>query len=488
MFERNVKTICPACGKGLDGKYYEEDGKVFLKKVCDKDGEVIDLVSSDAELFKDKISLFDHFRDYKCDVRKCKEGIFKCAVHQNRKSPLAFIEITTSCNMTCPVCYADAGNKGRDVPYEDVARMLETIAREDKDTHLILTGGEPTIHPDLFRILNKVRELGLMQRAFIATNCITIADKDFCRRVFDAGVKKFYFAFDGADRDACVTLRGSLKAYESVRQAIQNIRELGKAWIILSFTASKGLNLKSLPGAIDFAMENQDVVKRLTVTTECFSGRITDIKDLASKRLTGDCVEKYLCENPGFAAATFPLAAFYILLKPLKYAGLMEPDRWVASTFSPMCGHMGLIVSKDGKLYSMIDLVVKNPRKNIYKCAREIDALSEKMRKAGRLAAFLHYLPKYFLILFKYIDKKFLGRALAVSFKLGFNSKKIKKALLGEKRVELYYLLACDKYNFVWDRMPHCATHHYRMHPTTSEVIKVPGCLVFAFREELENY
>lgn len=488
MFERTVKTVCPVCGKGLDGKYYEADGKIFLKKACMEDGEVIDLVSSDAGLFKDKMSLFDHFRDYRCDVAKCREGIFKCAAHMNRKSPVTFIEITTRCNMRCPVCYAAADTTGKDTPYEDVARMLETIAREDKDTHLVLTGGEPTIHPDFFRILKKVSELGLIRRTFVATNCITIADKDFCKKVFDAGVRKFYFAFDGTDPEACKRLRGSLKAYDSVRKALQNIRELGKAWIILSFTASKEFNLKNIPEALEFAMDNQDVVKRLMITTECFTGRITNIKDLANKRLTGDCVEKYLCEKLGAETVTFPLAAFYILLKPLKYAGVLDSDRWVTSTFSPMCGHMGLIVSKNGRLYSMIDLVVKDPRKNIYKCGREIDALSENMRNAGRFAVFLWYLPKYFLILFKYIDKKFLGKALVVSFKCGFNSKKIKKALLGEKRAELYYLLGSDKYNFIWDRMPHCATHHYRIHPTTKEVIKVPGCLVFAFREELENY
>ena len=110
------------------------------------------------------------------------------------------------------------------------------------------------------------------------------------------------------------------------------------------------------------------------------------------------------------------------------------------------------------------------------------------MRNANRFTVIFWYLPKYFLILLKYINKKFLWKALAVSFKSGFNSKKIAKVLLGEKRVELYYLLGSDKYNFVWDRMPHCATHHYRIHPTTRQVIKVPSCLVFAFREEIQNY
>src|SRR3989338_1663940 len=488
MFERTVKTICPACNRDLDGKYYEEGGNILLRKACGEHGEIIDLVSSDAGLFKDKISLFDHFMDYQCNVAKCREGIFKCAAHQNRNSPLSFLEITTLCNMRCPVCYADADAKGEDVPYGDICRMLEVMAGKDKNTHLILTGGEPTIHPDFFKILKKVDELGLMRRTFIATNCITIADKNFCKKVFDAGVRKFYFAFDGTDRDACIKLRGSLKAYEAVRKAIQNLRELGKSGVILSFTASKEWNLKNLPEAIKFAMDNCDVVKRLMITTECFTGRESGVSGLVNKRLTGDRLEGHLRKELGIEAATFPWAAFYILLKPLKYAGLLRPESWVTSIFSPMCGQMGMIISENGGLYSMIDLVVKDPRKNIYKCGREIDALSGKMKKAGWLANHSYYLPKYFLILLKYLNKKFLWKAVTASFMCGFDPKKIKKQLLGEKRVELYYLLACDKYNFIWDRMPHCATHHYRIHPTTKQVIKVPGCLVFALREELQNY
>jgi uncharacterized radical SAM superfamily Fe-S cluster-containing enzyme len=218
MFERKVKSICPVCGKGLDGRYYEDGGRILLEKVCGEHGKVTDLVSSDAELFKDKLSLFDHLKDHGCDIPKCREGIFKCAAHRSRKSPLSFIEITTRCNMKCPVCYADADAKGRDETYENICRMLEMVAKEDKDTHVILTGGEPTIHPDFFRIVKKVSDLGLIRRTFIATNCITLADRDFCRKVFDAGIRKFYFGFDGTDREACIKLRGSAMAYESVRK------------------------------------------------------------------------------------------------------------------------------------------------------------------------------------------------------------------------------------------------------------------------------
>ena len=488
MFERKAKSICPVCDRNIDAKIFEENGRILLKKVCEKDGEIIDLISSDAELFKDKISLFDHFKDYSCEFDKCKDGIFDCGIHQNRKSPLSFIEITTRCNMKCPICYANADTKGKDVPAEDIYKMLEKMAKEDEKTHLILIGGEPTIHPKFFDILKKVDELGLMYRTFVATNGITLANEDFCRKVYDAGVRKFYLGFDGTDPEACKKIRGDLRAYEGVRKALENIRKCGKAWIILSFTVSKNVNLHNLPEAINFAMDNQDIVKRVTVTPECFAGRIKDAKNLVEERVTGDCVENYICKSLGASQVTFPLTLFYILLKPLKYAGLIDLDKWATSTFSPMCGHMGMIGAGKGKAYSMIDRVIKNPRKNLYKMGREVDSLAEKMKNKNKVIMYLFYLPKYLFILLWYVKKRIIGEAIWAGISTGFSSKKMKKKFLGEKRTELYYLLGSDKYNFIWDRLPFCATHHYRIHPKTGEVIKLPGCFVFPFREELENY
>ncbi|MFH1406645.1 MAG: radical SAM protein [Candidatus Omnitrophota bacterium] len=487
MFERQVKSICPVCEKNIDGKYYEDEGRILFKKSCAQHGEVIDLVSSDAELFKDKISLFDHFKDYRCNIDKCKEGIFACSVHENRKAPLAFIEITTRCNMKCPVCYASADTKGKDMPREDVYRILEKIKKEDENTHVILIGGEPTIHPYFFDILKKIDELGLMKRAFVATNGITLANKEFSKKVYDAGVRKYYLGFDGTDQRACATIRGDLRAYEALRKALENIRENGKARIILSFTASKNVNLHNLADAIKFSMDNQDIVKRLTITPEVFTGRIKDAKNLVNDRVTGDCVENYIRKELGIEQATIPLSLFYILLKPLKYAGLVNLDKWATSQFSPTCGHMGLVGVRNGKVFSMIDRLVKNPRRNVFKAGREIDALSDDMQKhPGKLPAYLYYLPRYLFILFKYANKNIIMEALGAFLRYGASSKKFKKAFIGEKKVELYYLLGSDRYNFIWDRLVYCATHHYRIHPVRGDVVKLPGCLVFPFRETLE--
>ena len=365
MYNKKVKTVCPVCDKNIDGEFVEQDKKILLKKNCSEHGEVVDLVSSDAELFKDRMSLIDHI-DGGCTIDKCKEGIFRCAQHVGRKSPISFIEVTTRCNMKCPVCYADAETKGKDVPLEDINRMIDKAAQVDPQTFLILIGGEPTIRRDLFDILKKSKDKGLIRRTFIATNAITLADKEYCKKIYEAGVRRFYFAFDGTDPEACKKIRGSLRSYEAVRKALQNIRELGKAWIILSFTAVKGVNDHNLVDAVKFAIDNSDIVKRVMIAPEVFCGRITKSEDLISKRLTADCIENKLKEKLGVKVATVSITLLYILMKPLKIAGFLNMDQWMSAVPSPLCGQMGFIgLKEDGKFYSILDRLIKKD-KNIF--------------------------------------------------------------------------------------------------------------------------
>jgi hypothetical protein len=386
------------------------------------------------------------------------------------------------------------------MPFEDVSRIIDTIAEEDPDTHIILIGGEPTIHRDFFRILDKIRQKGLMKRAFIATNGINLADKGFSQKVHDAGIKKFFLGFDGTDREACKKIRGSYAAYDSLRKALQNIRENGKAWIILSITAVRDINVEDIPGAIEFAMDNSDIVKRLMISPEVYCGRINEKENLIETRLTGDCIEEYLRKNLKVKVATVSLSLFFSLLRPLKSMGVLNPESWTAAMPSPFCGHMGLIW-KDaaGKYNSIVDLLVRDADRKVYGIGRRAngyaDAIarthsrfSDKMvgKMIWKAAVYLYFLPKYFLMLFSYLNKGGMFRALAEFFRSGLNVKRFKSRFFG-KRVELYYLLGSDKYNYIWDKMPYCMTHHYRIHPDTGDVIKLAGCFVFVFRERLEK-
>lgn len=501
MLNRTVSAICPICTKHIKGEIYEKDSKVFLEKTCPEHGKIEDLLSSNVDMFKDRMSLLDHVTPNKCTMDKCRKGIFKCKDHISNKSPLAFIEITTRCNMKCPVCYADAETKGRDMSLEHITRIIDKIKEEDPKTHIILIGGEPTIHKDFFKILEIIRQKGLMKRTFIATNSITLANKEFAKKVHEAGIKKFFLGFDGTDREACKEIRGSYISYDSLRQAIKNIRENGKAWIIASITAVKDINVEDIPKAIEFAMGNSDLIRRVMISPEVYCGRIEEKENLAEERLTGDCIESYLRKELDLKVATVSLSLFFTLLNPLKNMGIIKPDSWVSHMPSPFCGHMGFLwKNKDGKYNSIIDFLIKEADKKVYDLGRKIKKFSDSIYNfrakftkniAGKilwpLLVWFYFVPRYFIMLFSYLNKGNVFMALGEFIKSGFNAKKFKAKFFTKNRMELYYLLGSDRYNYIWDKMPYCLTHHYRVSPETNEVIKLAGCFVFAFREELER-
>ncbi|MEI7951381.1 MAG: radical SAM protein, partial [Synechococcaceae cyanobacterium ELA182] len=76
---------------------------------------------------------------------------------------LCLIEIVHSCNLACPTCYADspagAGAHVDAVPLDDLRRRIQgVIDRKGGIEILQLSGGEPTLHPQFFELLEWLQE------------------------------------------------------------------------------------------------------------------------------------------------------------------------------------------------------------------------------------------------------------------------------------------------------------------------------------------
>ncbi len=501
MWQKKFKSICPVCDKSLEAVFYEEDGKVYIKKNCPEHGDIIDLASSDKDIFIGKMALAGKDSSRNCSIERCNVGIFSCKDHVARKAPIAFIEVTPRCNMQCPICYIDASTKGSDVPLEDIKKMIEEIRKNDPDTHLVLIGGEPTIHKDFFKILDAVKEAGLIKRCYLATNGITLSDEKFCARVYDAGVRWYYLAFDGVNKETCKKIRGSYRSYEASRKTIENLRKFKRAKVVLSVTVVKGLNENELPEVIKFALDNSDIVRRVSVSVEVFCGRQDKIERLAEKRITPECVENILKEKLNLKAATAALTFYSLMLEFLKLAGLLPGRAWMHGLPHPMCGSAGFIGrNPDGSIFSALDMVIREPDKNIYKYGAKIAKLVSRMdRVKGKLSGiflgkllwtilvFVFFVPFYFIMTLAFIRPSFLIKVFSSFIKSIFGKKKMREYLTGSGKVELHYLVACDKYNFVWEKMPYCATHHYRIDPQSKEVTKMCGCYVVPFRSYAES-
>jgi len=89
------------------------------------------------------------------------------AVRANRLLHDVTLELTYCCNFNCFYCYNDRDRQGTPLSLPQYRVLLEDLARM-QTLFLMLTGGEPMVHPHFFDIGNMTRELGFVVR--IRTN------------------------------------------------------------------------------------------------------------------------------------------------------------------------------------------------------------------------------------------------------------------------------------------------------------------------------
>jgi len=71
-----------------------------------------------------------------------------------------FFHLLTGCNLSCKHCYINPLQHGTNMlPLDTVLKWLKLFARPNQETHLILLGGEPTMHPDLAPIIRAAKSL-----------------------------------------------------------------------------------------------------------------------------------------------------------------------------------------------------------------------------------------------------------------------------------------------------------------------------------------
>ena len=88
------------------------------------------------------------------------------------------------------------------ISYDEIEGLVTTLAEKvGPETGLQITGGEPTIRPDLDEIVMMARRHGFVGIE-INTNGIVIGrSKEYLQKLVDAGITGIYLSFDGVDED-----------------------------------------------------------------------------------------------------------------------------------------------------------------------------------------------------------------------------------------------------------------------------------------------
>jgi uncharacterized radical SAM superfamily Fe-S cluster-containing enzyme len=294
---------------------FADGGKVVMEKSCPEHGQFRDIVFSDVELYlkMEEWNFGDNLGLSNPQVeggKSCPDDCGLCGMHTSHTA-LANVDLTNRCNLTCPVCFANANVAGYiyEPDLEQVRTMLNTLRGERPvDGRVVqFSGGEPTIHPQFFEILSMAREMGFTHIQ-AATNGIELANLEFARKAKAAGLATLYLQFDGVTDDIYRRVRG--QSLLSIKmQVIENCRATGMK-IVFVPTIVKGLNDDQVGDIVRVAIENVDTVSGISFQPVAFTGRIAK-HELLAKRFTLSDLARCVSEQTGITdprADWFPLA------------------------------------------------------------------------------------------------------------------------------------------------------------------------------------
>ncbi|MEP7040982.1 MAG: radical SAM protein, partial [Chloroflexota bacterium] len=218
---RMVLTVCGQCftedpdrevDYGMDilqGNLVLQDGSVYLRRHCQRGhGEVVSLYDEDYPLWEYlqqwRVPTREIIPDTPDNVMPIPMGYANGLGRlQTQHSCILLLDVTEHCNLNCPTCFAASGtNVGRYARLPHILRTLDaSIEREGgKIDVLMLSGGEPTVHPDIVELIQAAVERNVT-RVLLNTNGIRITKDD----KFLAALHKLrnrlevYLQFDGFD-------------------------------------------------------------------------------------------------------------------------------------------------------------------------------------------------------------------------------------------------------------------------------------------------
>ncbi len=292
-------SLCPECLKRIDAKIVFEENNVFMLKRCPEHGNSKVLIADDAEYYKNirnynKPSEMPYTFNTKTHYG-CPYDCGLCPDHEQH-SCLTIVEVTDRCNLTCPTCYASSSpTYGRHRTLDEIKKMMDAVVRNEKEPDVVqISGGEPTIHPQFFEILDYAKTLPI-KHLMLNTNGIRIAkEKDFVEKLKTyAPDFEIYLQFDSFEDSVLQTLRGA-DLSKIRQQALANLNEVNLSTTLV-VTLQKGLNDGEMGKIIDFALK-QKCVRGVTFQPTQIAGRLEDF-NTETDRITLTEVRRKILEQ-----------------------------------------------------------------------------------------------------------------------------------------------------------------------------------------------
>src|SRR6056297_1682394 len=186
--------------------------------------------------------------------------------------PVVAWNINSQCNLNCKHCYSNstAAKKNDTLNTKEAFALIDQLA-DFKVPVLLLSGGEPLLRPDLFKLIKKARSRNL--RVVISTNGTLLTEK-MVQELKSLGVSYIGISLDGL-QETNDQFRGQKGAFDAALEGIRNCQKYNQK-VGLRFTINQE-NYQEIDQL--FQLIEEENIPRICFYHLVYSGRGEDIKE-----------------------------------------------------------------------------------------------------------------------------------------------------------------------------------------------------------------
>ena len=285
-----------------------------------------------------------------------------------------WLTLNRACNLRCVWCYAANTNyKADDVlSFEDATKIVD-ICNDLNVKGIVLMGGEPTLYPHLFDLINYIHDKKM--RVSLITNGILFSDEKFADEILSTNIDGITVSFKGENRDVFTNVTG-FDRYNDVIKGIRYLTQKGK-----KFTVSMVLTEENIPSYIEGVKELYSIgVKRFHLSF-CYEMQYSSAYQLPDKpsNIIHRFVDSYdeldkACEGHFDLFNGYPLCMW----PPDFLSRLVEKGQ--VNTVCQLLKHAGLVFDTDGNIIpcnAMTDIKLGKLNEDFFDAETLVDHLKK---------------------------------------------------------------------------------------------------------------
>jgi len=172
--------------------------------------------------------------------------------HRLQVLPIVILYLNNVCDSRCVTCSIWKNNEHLKIPAErqmsaELLRELYDGLGEWRPRQILLSGGEPALHPSFAEAVQRFRFIA--GKVCVITNGLTLSS---CNRDALQSVAEFYISFDAPDRESYQQIRG-VDGFQRLASSLKILKSLpSRPKVVARCTLQKG-NVRRVPALVDAA-------------------------------------------------------------------------------------------------------------------------------------------------------------------------------------------------------------------------------------------